>query len=193
MRFTSVLAMHFDIVMREMRNYSMHRRVLEVISAVLYVVLLHCPTMISAETIERIVIIVDNEVVLMTEFEEAVRSANSSGKQISRGDVIDQMVNRIILLREAKKFGLKRKSEGREGDDALIKEFVDKRIRSFIHIPFGQIEKYYNEHDDFKDRDYFDVKDEIEKLMVSRELVHRLRDFVEEERRKSYIRIQLEE
>ena len=176
-----------------MKNKVIIKKSLQVILVVSFIALTLSPAICSAETLDRIVAIVDGDVVLMSEFEESFRSAEAAGKQLSQEAVINQMINSIILLRDAKRYGLARKSGARRDDDVVIEEFIDRRIRSFIHIPYAEIESYYNEHDDFKGKEFYDVKDEIEELLISRELVKRLHKYVEEQRRTAYIRIQLKE
>jgi hypothetical protein len=176
-----------------MKNKVIIKKSLQVILVVSFIALTLSPAICSAETLERIVAIVDGDVVLMSEFEESFRSAEAAGKQLSQEAVINQMINRIILLREARRYGLAGKSGGGRDDDVVIEKFIDRRIKAFIHIPYAEIESYYNEHDDFKGKEIYDVKDEIEELLISLELVKRLRKYVEESRRTAYIRIQLKE
>jgi len=149
---------------------------------------------ISAEVLERVVAIVDDKVVLLSEFEETLLSAGDGRNIYTKKDVINQMINRIILLREARKFGFKKSIEDPEDAKAVVKEYIDRRIKAFIHIPYDQIESYYNENRGvFEKKEFYDVKDEIEEYLVSQELVKRLREYIEEQRNKSYIRIQLED
>ena len=159
---------------------------------VLCVLLIISPVYIAAEILERVVAIVDDEVVLLSEFEESVRLAEEAGERLSEELIINQIINKIILLREARKIGLIKNSENQEDESSIINEFVDKRIKAFIHIPYREIEHYF-ESNEFEGKELYDVKDEIEKLIVSKELVKRLREYIEEQRKKSYVRIQLKE
>ena len=78
---------------------------------VLCVLLIISPVYIAAEILERVVAIVDDEVVLLSEFEESVRLAEEAGERLSEELIINQIINKIILLREARKFGLIKNSE----------------------------------------------------------------------------------
>lgn len=149
---------------------------------------------ISAELVERVAAVVGDEVVLLSEFEEAMESAAESRNAYTKEDVINRMINRIILLREAKRFGFERSIEGPVDAESVIKQYIERRIKAFIHIPYDQIEKYYADNrDKFGDSEFYDVKNEIEEYLVSRELVKRLREYIEGQRKKLYIRVQLEE
>jgi len=145
----------------------------------------------NGETIERVVAIVDDEIVLLSEFKEALSTSRASGERLSDDEVINQMINRIILLGEAKKFGLHRSGGGHDSVNSIINEFINRRIKAFIHIPYDDIESYYYENENLQKEEFYVVKDEIEQLLVSQELVNRLSEYIKERRQKSYIRVQL--
>lgn len=150
----------------------------------------YCPlfTAIYAEVIERVVAIVDEEVILLSELDEAFQSAVNSGVKTTREEVLAGMINRILLLRQAKKFSLDKKD-----DNALINEYIENRLRPFIHIPFEEIELFYkNNMDAFGKKEFYDVRDEIEAYLIEKELNKRLIEHIKELRKKAYIRIQLE-
>jgi hypothetical protein len=74
----------------------------------------------------------------------------------------------------------------------LIDEYIEKRIKAFIHIPFEDIEKYYQENkDDFNDKDLYGAWDEIEQIIKREQLKTKLDDHVDLLMKKAYIRIQL--
>lgn len=157
-------------------------------------------TAVNAEVLERVVAIVDDEVVMLSEFNEAFQRAFSpqgesaeaekSGREITQDEVLDSLINRILLLKEAKKFNLA--IQTRKDDNALINEYIERRLRAFIRIPFDEIESFYKENkDSLKGKDFYDVKDEIEEYLIEEKLNKRLLNHIEELREKAYIRIQL--
>ncbi len=152
------------------------------------------PVCIHAVVLERVVAIVDDEVILKSEFVTYHKSAAASDSELSDEAVINQMINRLLFLREAGKLGIKQSIEKPENEDIIVREYIDRRIKAFIHVSYDDIKAYYNDNlISYTDKEFYDVKDEIEEYLVSRELIKRLQKYVAELRRSAYIRIQLEE
>ncbi|MBI5741051.1 MAG: hypothetical protein HZA16_10040 [Nitrospirae bacterium] len=151
-------------------------------------------TVVRAEVLERIVAIVDDEIILMSEYEEALQDAGKSGPEASGEKVLNGMIDRVLLLKQAERLRLG-SSPGPDvinDEDALVTEYIDRRIKSFIHIPIGAIESYYEKNRErFRDREFYEVKDEIEDRLVNEALEKKLQWHLEELRRKAYIRVQL--
>ncbi len=146
-----------------------------------------------AEVLDRIVAIVDDDVILSSELEDAFVKA---GKEIRRYKVLDNMINRSLLLKQAKKFRIGYSGSGgkAEEDDVIISEYIEKRIRAVIHLPFDKMELYYKDNrESFGDKSFYDVRDEIEGHIIQGELEKKLKEHINELRKRSYIRIQLEE
>ncbi|GBD97718.1 chaperone SurA [bacterium BMS3Abin06] len=149
---------------------------------------------VCAEVLERIVAIVNDDVILLSEYREAIEIAKKSGSSISEETILDEMINRRLLLNEAKKFwigvpGIRHKA-GMD-DSAVISEYIDRRIKAFIHIPYEDIESYYiTNRKLFAGKEFYDVRDEIEDYLIKEKLSIRLREYIEELRKNSYIRIQ---
>ena len=145
---------------------------------------------VRAEVLERIVAIVNDDVILLREYREAVESARKSGE-----DILEEMINRNLLLHEAKKYwaGVSSARHDTAMDDrTVVSEYIDRRIKAFIHIPYEDIESYYiNNKELFDDREFYDARDEIEEYLVNEELNIRLRQYLEELRETAYIRVQL--
>lgn len=168
------------------------------ICLIFFVVVCHVSlvTVTNAEVLERIVVIVDNDVILLSEFQEALLSAGKSDAGMSEDLLLNEMINRKLLLNEARKnrVGRSYKSKKTEADDsAVINEYIDSRIKAFIHIPYETIQDYYESHRDlFADKEFYDARDEIEDHLVEKELDVQLKKHIEELKRKAYISIHLE-
>jgi hypothetical protein len=150
-------------------------------------------TAVQAEVLERIVAIVNNNVILLSEYEEALEAARKSDQRVTEDAVLDEMINRILILEQAKRLSLGSTSDSTENvdDNKLIKEYIDRRIKAFIHIPIDEIESdYKNNRGRFAEREFYEVKDEIEDYLVERALKRKIAEHFEELRRKAYIRIQ---
>ncbi len=141
----------------------------------------------SAELIDRVVAFIDDEAITLTDFTQYIKRAKKSAHGLSEEEAINALINRKLLLREAKRIRLRGKS-----DDELIKEYVDIKVRVFIKIPPEEIERFYNKNRKrFGKTPIYDVRDDIERLLKEREVNKRLRKLIEKLREKSYIKINL--
>ncbi|MBI5408973.1 MAG: hypothetical protein HZA14_06375 [Nitrospirae bacterium] len=153
------------------------------------------PTLSCSEVLDRIAAIVNNEVILQSEYEEALQAARKTEGNVSNDDVLEEMINRILLLEQARrlKLGTSADSGADADDEALVKEYVDRRIRALIHIPIEEIEAYYlKNRDRFGGKDFYEVEDEIENYFIEKGLEEKLLEHIKELRKKAYIRIQLD-
>ena len=159
---------------------------------------------LHAELLDRVVAVVDDEVIMLSEFNEAFQKALNSGFEVTQEEVLDGLINRILLLREAKK--AKRthifSASTRRDDNILINEYIEKRVKAFIHIPLDEIELFYEKNKEFflpqgepEGRDngnnFYDVRDQIESYLIEVEVNKRLINHIEKLRKKAYIRKQL--
>ncbi len=179
---------HINVIMKKIVNYIL-------ISCLLLTFHFLVPGYVKAELLERIVAIVDDEVILNSEFTKALKMAREFDSGIKEMDVLDEMINRLLILNKAKKFRIT-SSTNRTGtvkdEQTIIKEYIDIRLKGFIHVPYEDIEYYYYQNEDsYFGKDLFDVRDEIEEYLIERELSIKLLEYIEELRRNSFIRVQL--
>ncbi len=166
--------------------------------------LLSLITVVYAEVLDKVVAIVDDEVITLSEFNEAYQKASYSGMEITREEVLDSMINRILLLKQVKRFNIKYSTvvQTIEDENELINEYIERKLKSFIRIPFEEIELFYKRNkesflsqripEDRKNtKDLYDVKDEVETYLIEKELNKRLITHIEELRKEAYIKIQL--
>ncbi len=150
---------------------------------------------IGAEILERIVAIVNDDVILLSEYKKELESAKKSGRRRSVEEVLEEMINSNLLLHEAKKYwaGVSVvRNDTAIDDKAVINEYINRRIKAFIHIAYEDIEAYYmNNRDLFGNREFYNARDEIEEYLVNEELKVRLRQYLKELRKSAYIRVQL--
>ena len=151
-------------------------------------------TAVNAEVVERIVAIVDDEIFTLSEFKDAFQNTINSGTKNTNMEVLDGMINRILLLREGKKFRLEESAaESRTlEDNAIINDYIGRRLKTLIHIPPEEIEQFYEKNrESFNGKDFYDVRDDIETYLVEKQLNKKLLEHINELREKSYIRIQI--
>ena len=137
---------------------------------------------------DRVIAFVDDHALTQSEFEESYRAAHALSRSITREEVLTTMINRVILLKEAKKYRIEAPTI-----DEVLKEYIDLKIRAFIRVNDADIEKFYNANrQNFQGRDYEDVRDEIDLYLTEKLLNERLKETLGELRKKAYIRIYLD-
>lgn len=148
-------------------------------------------TFVQAEVLDKIVAIVNSEIILQSELNAALKAARAADPGASDDTVLNDMIDRMLLLEQAKRLR-QGSSDGKKDDDALVKEYIERRIRAFIHVPIEESESYYNiNRQEFGDNEFYEVKDEIEGFLVQMALEKKLVGHVEDLRMTAYIRIQL--
>ena len=145
-----------------------------------------CP-LPSAAMKDRVVAFVDNTAITLSELEETYSMSLKVTPGITREEVLNTMINRVLLIREAKKIRLVAASE-----DKLIEEYINLKIRPFIIIKEEKLLNFYQEHiEDFHGREFEAVQEEIRNYLTERELNRLLKVHITELKEKAYIKIQL--
>jgi hypothetical protein len=144
-------------------------------------------SLVTGEIRDRVVAFVDNTAITLSELEETYAQTLRVTPDITKDEVINTMVNRLLLVKEAKKIKLEAPSE-----DELLREYIDLKIRAFIRIKEEKIEDFYKKHiDEFQGKEFDAVRDEIENYLTEKELNERLKQHINELREKACIKIQL--
>ena len=142
----------------------------------------------DAAIFDRVVAFVGNQAVTLSEFREQYEATKKLSPDIAEQEVLETMINRVLLLREAKKYRIEAPT-----DQQMLDEYIDLKVRAFIRVSETEIETFYNENKDrFAGKSYEDVRDEIEKYLTEKELNSRLKETLKELRKNAYIRIQLQ-
>jgi len=140
----------------------------------------------AAEISDCVASFVDNTAITMSELEDAYKKAVELAPGITKEEVLNTMINKVLLLREAKKIGLEASSE-----DELLKEYTDLKIRTFIRIREEEITDFYEKHlNNFQGKEIESVRDEIEGYLTEKEVNERLKSRIKELREKAYIKIE---
>jgi len=144
--------------------------------------------LLSAEVIkDRIVAFVDNDAITLSELEMKYHDTVKVTSDITQEEVLNTMVNRLLLLREAKKIRLEAPSE-----DELLNEYIDLKIRAFIRIKEEELKDFYNKNiSKFEGKELDSVRDEIENYLAEQEVNQRLKAHINELTGKSCVKIQL--
>lgn len=137
-----------------------------------------------SEIIDRVVAYVDSSAITLRDFEKVASKMKEKIPQIKNQEILETMINRVLLLKKAKELFI----EGK--DEELINNYVDLKIKSGIIIPESKIREYYEESKDkFKDTPYIYLRDEIEKYLFEKEFNQKLKEYIEELRQDTEIKI----
>lgn len=200
MRYISALAMHFKKgVKLQSASYKNNNETInskKSLTIKVFVIFLSLFTIHSLffavhckpEVIDRVVAYVDDTAITLSEFQENLIKMRASFSDITEEEVIDSMINRLLLIKEARKMRL----EGLT-DDELLREYIDIKIRSSVFVNEDNIRQFYIEHsDEFKSADYLSVRDEIEQYLFELEINRQLKKHVKDLRGNVEVRINLE-
>jgi ribosomal protein S13 len=146
-----------------------------------------CGSGVSAAIRDSVVAFVDNIAITASDLEARYADTVKVDPAITREEVLSTMVNRTLMLREAKKMRLEAASE-----DELLKEYINLKIKAFIRIKDEEIADFYNKHiGDFKGKELDAVRDKIEEYLTEKELNKRLEAHIKELRQKACVQVQL--
>jgi len=149
----------------------------------------------SAELIDRVVAVINREVILYSELQEAVEHAKDTGEEKSEREILEELIDRTLLLEQAMKFQVEIETYNRDGREArkVIDDYINRRIKAFIHVPFDEIDRYYISHkDEFGGRNVYEVWDKIENRLRIEQLKAKLDEHISLLKKEASIRIQLE-
>ncbi|MBA4371635.1 MAG: hypothetical protein C0402_02100 [Thermodesulfovibrio sp.] len=136
---------------------------------------------------DRVVAFVDNQAVTLSEFEEQYAVTQQLSPKITREEVLNTMINRILLLKEARKYRI----EAPTGDE-IVNEYINLKVRAYIRVTDAAIETFYQQNAaQFSGRAYETVRGEIENYLTEKMLNDRLKEILRDLRKSSYIKLQL--
>lgn len=173
---------------------SIRRHLFSVVSMIVIFILLFqlSSAFADSQTIERVVAIVNDEVILLSEFNDGYKNAIASRTVISKEEFLDEMINRELILEQAKKFSFQSSPDTKVSDNLLVERYLERRIKAFIHIPFEVVENYYIKNaSQYKGKSFYNVQDEIEALLVDEKLNNKISEHIKELRDNAFIRVQL--
>jgi hypothetical protein len=141
-----------------------------------------------ADIKDRVVAFVDNNAITLSELDAKYEETLKATPTITKEEVLTTMVNRLLLLNEAKKMRLEAPTE-----DALINEYIDLKIRAFIRIKEKEVTDFFEKHiNEFQGKELDDVRDDIEKYLIEKQVNERLKSSISELMEKSCVHVQLE-
>ena len=141
-----------------------------------------------AEVIDKVVAFIDTEAITLSELRDTYEKTLKLSPDITEQEVLTTMINRVLLLREARRLRLEAPDE-----DQLLEEYIDLKVRAFIKIKESDIREVYASNiEEFAGKNYTDVKDDIEAYLLEKEVNYRIRHHLEGLREKAYVRVLLQ-
>lgn len=138
--------------------------------------------------IDRVAAFVDDQAILLSEFDAHYKAMSKFIPDIKKEDVMNTMINRTLLLREAKRLRIEAASK-----DDIIKEYIELKLKALIEISDPEIKDFYeNNKTQFGNVEFDSVRDQIEKYLTEKEINTVLDKQIKELRSKAYIKINLE-
>ncbi|MEO5360854.1 MAG: SurA N-terminal domain-containing protein [Nitrospirota bacterium] len=142
----------------------------------------------QAELIDRVCAFVDNDAITFSEFIKTYNDTKARIPNITKDEVLNTMVNRVLLKRAASAMKIIGTDE-----DKIITEYIDLKVRSYVIIKEEDIEGFYNRHKkEFAGADIADVRADIEKLLTEEDVNTRLTALLTELRKQAYVKVQAE-
>ncbi len=134
---------------------------------------------------DRVAAFVDDEAITYSELQDQYKKTLNVTPDITIEHVLNTMINRVLILREAKKYRIEEPTP-----EEVIKEYIDLKVRAFIRVTETEIETYFRENRSmFTGKEYDDARDEIEQYLIERDLNERLKEIIRELRKTAYIKI----
>ncbi|MFZ5906169.1 MAG: hypothetical protein ACOYVJ_02010 [Nitrospirota bacterium] len=144
---------------------------------------------LRAEIRDRVVASIDNTAITLSDLEEKYAETVTVLPDVTRTEVLNTMINRLLLVREAHKIRLEASSQ-----DELLREYIDLKIRAFIRIRDEDALSYFEANRAaFGEKQFDEVREEIEHYLTERELNNRIRLHIAELKEKACINIRFHE
>ncbi len=186
MKCTSLSDMRSKSQKSEVRSQKLKRKIFILIFLSLLIAL--CPDFCYAEIIDRVVAFVDDRAITMSELENNYKDTVKLMPGIKKEEVLNTAINRILLLREARKLRIEAPTK-----DAIIQEYIELKLKAIIKITEEDLKEFYEKNrNEFGNVEFDDVRDKIENYLIEKEVNRRLEKHIEELRSRAYIKIQLE-
>ncbi len=158
-----------------------------VATALVFLLIATCllPAVCGAELVDRIVAFVDMKAITLSELRETYGRTKKSQPDISPEEVLNTMINRLVLLGDARRL----KIEGKN-DDEVVNEYVELKVKALIRISEESIEEYYRKNEqNFGGAPIDSVRDKIEEYLLEKEANERLKKQIADLRSRAYVGI----
>lgn len=136
------------------------------------------------KVVDRVVASVDDLAITESELNEQYHEMVKINKDIKRLQTLNTMINRKLLLKDAKKYRM----EGKEDD--IINQYIDLKIRALVRIQDKEVRNYFHDHgDEFRGHQVEEVYKDIVQYLTELKVNERLRLRIEKLRSETSIHI----
>ncbi len=140
----------------------------------------------NAAVVERVIAYVDGYAITLSDLKDSLTNARASNTTLTDQEAVEALINRVLLLREARKMKL----EGQESSQ--INEYIEIKIKSLIFIKDEEIQGFYDANSEkFKGVPLPIIKDQIEQYLLEQETNKRLLEHLKELRQRADIKVQV--
>lgn len=138
-----------------------------------------------AELIDRVVAFVDDRAITLSEQRETYERTKKVQADITMGEVLNTMINRLLLLNDARRLKIEAKT-----DEEVLSEYMELKVRAFVRVNETDVEDYYKKNEpEFKGAPYESVRDKIEEYLTEKEINRLLIKQIAELRAKAFVRV----
>ncbi|MCX8031390.1 MAG: SurA N-terminal domain-containing protein [Thermodesulfovibrionales bacterium] len=156
---------------------------------VLFFLILSIPNSNAMMIIDKVVAYIDDTAITLSELNEEYAKLHSKNQKITKRDTLDALINRILLIKEAKRIKIESFS-----DDELINQYLELKIKSRLFINENEVTDFYNKNiERFRNQEYLLIKEEIEKYLLEKQFNEILQKHLEGLRENSNIKILIED
>lgn len=156
-----------------------------IMSVYIIISLIHSISYADTIVIDRLVAYVDDYAITLSELDMQFEKMSKVSPSITKKEVIESIINKILLIKEAKKLRLDFSTE-----EDLINHYLEMAISSRLTIKEEEVFDFYKKNvQSAKNEDYFDLKDQIEKYLLEQQFNTLLKKHIDELRQKANIRV----
>jgi hypothetical protein len=138
-----------------------------------------------AEIIDRVAAFVDDEVITLRELDKQYNILHAKDITITKDIALNTMINQLLIEKDA----IRRRIIGMNKDETVIK-YINLYIRSQVRIKQDEITDYYKENiENLKNNKIEDIRDDIEKILIEKQVNIKVRELLYELKSKSNIKI----
>lgn len=147
--------------------------------------LLALNTPASALVLDSVVAYIGDEAITLSELQEAMGRRLEYEPTASRREVLDALIDRRLLVQEARKFNLQAPD-----DEALVREYLEMKFSSYVLVKDADVEQYYHSRREaFAGRTLDSVREDIRRLLMEQAIERKLKEHSQGLKKKYHVKI----
>ncbi len=135
--------------------------------------------------IDRVVAFIDDTAITLVDYQKYYQVAKKFHPGLSPEEAINTLINRMLLIREARRLRLKGETE-----DEIINHYIDIRIRAFVRVSEAEVRGFYEKNRErFGSAKLQELYAQIDTLLREKKVNSMLKRHLKELKRGSYIKV----